>query len=84
MAIVGNLKVGKPDTTPDKPAHVQGVREGNQPGGFERTPGLYKSSIQGNFARGDETGKGTARRSTGVNPGPKNPITSNSPNLSPA
>ncbi len=74
MKIFANLKVGKPDTSPSKPSHTRGVREGNTPGSFERQPGLGMV---------DGVGKGTARRSTGINPESKNPIDPNSPNLSP-
>ncbi|MGI8405095.1 MAG: hypothetical protein ACR2OE_10120 [Thermomicrobiales bacterium] len=80
MKIFENLRVGKRQTTPDADAHVQGNREGNQPGSFDRDPGLYST---GETESGRPTGKGTARRSTGVNPGPKNPIDPKSPNLSP-
>lgn len=80
MKIFANLLVGKRQTTPTSPSHTPGVREGNEPGSFDRDPGLYST---GKTATGRPTGKGTARRSTGVNPGPKNPIDPNSPNLSP-
>ncbi len=80
MKIISNIRVGKPQTTPSRPSHVPGIREGNEPGSFERTPGLYSTGEQG---AGRLTGKGTARRSTGVNPEPKNPIDPRSPNLSP-
>ncbi|HLH25791.1 MAG TPA: hypothetical protein VK066_25005 [Chloroflexota bacterium] len=67
-----NLCVGKPDTTPSKPAHTTGVREGNEPGGFAKEPGHLPN------------GRATARRSTGINPGKRNPIDSRMPNLPPA
>jgi len=76
-----NIKVGKPQTTPTAPAHTRGIREGNQPGSFDRDPGHYST---GETASGRPTGHSTARRSTGVNPEPKNPIDPNSPNLPPA
>lgn len=75
-----NIRAGKPDTTPTKPAHTPGIREGNEPGSFDRDPGLYST---GETESRRPMGKGTARRSTGVNPGPKNPIDPSSPNLSP-
>lgn len=74
MRIVSNIRVGKPDTEPDAPSHTRGVKEGNSPGSFESTPGLY---MDGNL------GKGTAQRSTGINPDSHNPIDPRSPNLSP-
>jgi hypothetical protein len=82
MRLVGNIRVGNPDTTPSMPSHTRGVRQGNKPGSFERTPGLYKT---GEKAGGHRLmGKGTARRSTGINPKARNPIDPSSPNLSPA
>lgn len=78
---VGNLKIGKPDTTPTSPAHVPGVAQGNEPpSSFDDDPGFYST---GETESGRPTGKGTARRSTGVNPESKNPIDPRSPNLSP-
>jgi hypothetical protein len=73
MPISYNLKVGTPDTTPDAPSHTPGVRQGNSPPvmdpGFKKTP----------------TGmRATARRSTGVSPESRNPITPDAPNLPPA
>jgi hypothetical protein len=72
MPISYNLKVGTPDTTPDSPAHVPGVRQGNSPRALD--PGFVKV---GTLLRG------TARRSTGINPEQRNPITPDAPNLSP-
>jgi len=66
-----NLKVGKADTRPDAPAHIPGVRQGNQPGG-ERQAGH------------NPDGTATAERSTGINPASRNPIDQSSPNLPPA
>ena len=76
MRKLANLRVGKPDTTPDASAHTRGVRQGNEPGSFEATPGLYRDA-------GDGIGKGTARRSTGINPEAREPIDPRMPNLSP-
>ncbi len=73
MTISYNLRVGTPDTTPDAPSHTPGVRQGNSPPvmdpGFKKTNGGLK---------------GTARRSTGISPESRNPITPDAPNLSPA
>lgn len=77
----GNLRVGKPDTTPDKPSHTKGVRQGNEPGGFERNGGFYETGERG---AGRPGARSTAERSTGINPKARNPIDPNSPNLSPA
>lgn len=81
MKIIANIRVGKDQTTPSTPSHTPGIREGNEPGSFERSVGLQHT---GEAGAGRPTGKGTAQRSTGINPGPKNPIDPNSPNLSPA
>jgi len=69
---MANIKVGKPDTTHDSPAHIQGVAGGNDPGGYEKMAGHLSD------------GKATAERSTSINAGKRNPIDPNSPNLSPA
>lgn len=74
MRVISNVRVGKPDVKPDTPAHTRGVREGNERGSFERTPGLRKDK---------DFGRGTAQRSTGINPDARNPIHPDSPNLSP-
>ncbi|MFI6284057.1 hypothetical protein ACIBCM_04730 [Streptomyces sp. NPDC051018] len=66
------ITVGKPDVTPDRAAHVKGVRRGNHRGPIERHPGH----------RGDDTS--TARRSTGINARCRNPVMRDMPNLSPA
>jgi len=72
MPISYNLIVGQPDTTPDAPSHVPGVQQGNSPPALD--PGFEK------------TGAGlraTARRSTGINPENRNPVTPGAPNLPP-
>lgn len=66
------VKLGKPDVRPDAPAHTPGIREGNEPGGYERQDGHLPD------------GRSTARRSTGVNPKAREPIDPRMPNLSPA
>jgi hypothetical protein len=76
-----NIERGKQDTSTDASAHTPGVRAGNEPGSFDRDPGLYSAGKKG---VGRPTGKGTARRSTGINANARNPIDPNSPNLSPA
>lgn len=68
---IANIRVGKTKVRPDLPSHVPGVRQGNEPGSYARTPGLL------------EGGKVTARRSTGINPQARNPIDPRSPNLPP-
>lgn len=76
-----NLRVGKPDTSPDKSAHSDGVRQGNRPGTFDDEPGHINTGTQG---AGRPTGKATARRSTSINPERRNPIDPRMPNLPPA
>jgi hypothetical protein len=71
MSIRHNLRVGKADTTMSKPAHVQGVSEGNAPGNYEKQPGHLAD------------GTSTAERSTGIDPESSNPILPGMPNLSP-
>jgi hypothetical protein len=68
---MGDIRVGKPDTQPDAPSHVNGVNQGNDPGGIEGDPGLEYTG---------ETGAGRP----GINPESRNPIDPNSPNLPPA
>ena len=77
---MGDIRVGKPDTTHDAPAHTPGVRQGNEPGGTDADPGLYET---GETGMGRPTAKSTARKSTGINPEKRNPIDPNSPNLPP-
>lgn len=72
---ISNVAVGEGRTTYDAPAHVKGVREGNQPGALEKTPG---------FVLERDRVRGTARRSTGIDPDARNPIDPAMPNLSPA
>jgi hypothetical protein len=71
-----NIKVGKPDTSPSKSAHINGVREGNETGNLEREPGFVTH----------EDGKlttATPRRSTGVGAGDRTPIDPRMPGLFP-
>jgi len=75
-----NIRVGKPDTKPDAPAHTPGIPQGNEPGGIEADPGLYPTAGHGGGRPG---AKSTARKSTGINPEKRNPIDPNSPNLPP-
>ena len=77
---MGNIRVGKPDTKPDAPAHTPGIPQGNAPGGIEGDPGLYET---GEHRAGRPGTKSTARKSTGINPEKRNPIDPNSPNLPP-
>ena len=38
--MMGNLKVGKPDVSPDAPSHVKGVKYGNAIGNYDRQAGM--------------------------------------------
>jgi hypothetical protein len=77
---MGDIRVGKPDTTPDSPAHVPGVRQGNELGGVDQDPGLQ---VEGEIGANRPSATSTARKSTGINPEKRNPIDPNSPNLPP-
>ena len=65
------MKVGKPDTSPQAPSHVRGIKQGNSKGNYERQAG-HKPD-----------GTSTAERSTGVSAKARNPIDPSMPNLSP-
>jgi hypothetical protein len=65
------IKVGTPDVKQDAPAHVPGIRQGNE-GPRRRQPGHLPD------------GRVTARRSTGVNAKDHEPIDKRMPNLPPA
>jgi hypothetical protein len=68
---MANLKVGKPDTTPDAPSHTAGVNEGNAKGNYESTAGMLPD------------GRRTAEAVTGVNPSAHGPIDKRMPCLPP-
>ena len=69
------IRVGKPDVSPTLASHTRGVREGNRPHRFEHDPGIIEDGL---------TARGTARRSTSINPDARNPIDPRMPNLSPS
>jgi hypothetical protein len=75
-----NLRVGKPDVAPDRPAHTPGVNAGNEPGGMEADPGIHYTGEQ---EAGRPTAVATMRLATGINPELRNPIDPNSPTLPP-
>jgi hypothetical protein len=68
---MADIRVGKPDVSPDAPSHVPGIAQGNAPGNYEKQAG-HKPD-----------GRSTAKRSTGVNPDAMEPIDPSMPNLSP-
>jgi hypothetical protein len=65
------IRVGKPDVSHDKPAHVAGIRQGNSTGNYDKSKGHLPD------------GRSTAARSTGVRPKAHEPILPGMPNLSP-
>jgi hypothetical protein len=69
---MAEVRTGKPAVSPDAPAHVKGVKQGNSRGNYEKQPG-HKPD-----------GTSTAERSTGINPEARQPIDPSMPNLSPA
>jgi hypothetical protein len=76
LSTIGNVRVGKPQVDPAAPAHTRGVREGNRVRKMERVRGLEDMDAW--------SARGSAERSTGINPDSRNPIDPRSPNLSPA
>jgi hypothetical protein len=71
----GELAIGRPQASPTTGSHVRGVHQGNEPGNLRRSDGIVDEG---------RTARGTARRSTSVNPHARGPIDPRSPNLSPA
>ena len=69
---MANLKIGRPDTKHDAPAHTPGIAQGNARGGYEKQEGHKRD------------GRSTAERSTGINSKHQSPIDPRMPNLSPA
>ena len=68
---MGEIRVGKPQTRPDTPSHVKGVREGNSSGAYAKEVGHH------------EDGSADARRSTGIKPKRHDVILPIMPNLPP-
>ena len=67
---MADVKTGE-GPSPDMPAHVTGIKQGNSKGNYEKQPGH------------NPDGTSTAKRSTGVNPDAREPIDPSMPNLSP-
>ncbi|HVL51644.1 MAG TPA: hypothetical protein VM754_09135 [Actinomycetota bacterium] len=65
------IPVGTPKVSPDAPAHVPGVRQGNEPKSYDKEPGFLDNDLS------------DARRSTGVDAKRRNAISPDMPNLSP-
>jgi hypothetical protein len=68
---MANLKVGRPDTTPDAPSHTEGVNEGNAKGNYESQAGMLPD------------GRRTSESITGVDPSAHGPIDKRMPCLPP-
>lgn len=68
---MGEIRVGKPQVSPDTPAHTKGVPQGNRKGAYEHEIGHH------------EDGTADARRSTGIKPKRHDPILRIMPNLPP-
>lgn len=66
-----NIRVGRPDASPEDPSHIRGVGQGNARGSYE--------SMEGH----NPDGTSTSRRSTGIDADARNPILPSMPNLSP-
>lgn len=77
----GDIRVGRPDTTPSSPSHTLGVRQGNRPHTVLGDPGHRHSGTSGaNRPRG----KASVYRSTGINAEARKPIDPSMPFLPPA
>ena len=68
---MADIRVGKPDVSPDLAAHTPGVMQGNSRGNYDKQDGH------------NADGRSTAKRSTGVNSKAMEPIDPSMPNLSP-
>lgn len=68
---MAKIKIGKADVKHDAPTHVEGVKQGNAIGNYERQGGH----------NADHTS--TAERSTGISPDKHGPIDPRMPNISP-
>jgi hypothetical protein len=68
---IAGIRTGRPDVKHATPTHVTGVRSGNTPGAYDKSPGHLPD------------GRSDARRSTGINASDRDPILPEMPNLSP-
>jgi hypothetical protein len=68
---MAEIRVGKPDVSPDTFSHVKGVRQGNSTRNYEQQIGA------------NADGTADARRSTGIRPKHHNAILPIMPNISP-
>lgn len=68
---MSEIRVGRPDVTPDFTSHTKGVRQGNAVGSYEKAKGHHPD------------GTADARRSTGISPKKHNAILPIMPNIPP-
>jgi hypothetical protein len=68
---MADIKLGKPEVSPDVNAHTRGINQGNGKGNYDKMRG-HKPD-----------GTSTAARSTGINAKACEPIDPSMPNLSP-
>jgi hypothetical protein len=68
---MAKIKLGRKDKPTDAPTHVQGIKQGNSTGNYEKQDGHLPD------------GRSTAERSTGINASSRNPIDPRMPNLPP-
>jgi hypothetical protein len=69
---MAKLRLGKRAKPTDAATHTRGIKQGNSRGNYEKQDGHLPD------------GTATAERSTGINPGQRNPIDPRMPNLFPA
>ena len=68
---MSRIRTGRPDVAIDAPAHTRGVPQGNAKGGYEKQAGHHAD------------GTADARRSTGIRPRRRDPVSPVMPNLPP-
>ncbi|HVX94906.1 MAG TPA: hypothetical protein VHK47_08350 [Polyangia bacterium] len=77
---ISNVRIGQAEAHPTAPSHTRFVKQGNAQGSFAKEEGITPAppGAQPDGARG------SARRSTSINPGAREPIDPRMPRLSPA
>ena len=68
---MADVRTGRPQADPTASAHMKGVKSGNSKGNYEREPGMLPD------------GRRTARASTGITSGKRDPVDERMPNLPP-
>jgi hypothetical protein len=69
--MAAGIRVGKADVDVKDMGHVEGIKQGNSRGNYDKQVGHRPD------------GRSSAARSTGINPGKREPIDPRMPNLSP-